>query len=49
MVHVRRKVLEKYCIGELEREPGDELEIVSFQEEGDFYDEVKRRVRAYFR
>ena len=48
----RRLVLDRLYIGELDVAPGEEMEVVEYEDdlaEGQFYQVLKRRVEKYFR
>ena len=49
---LRRLVLDQLYIGELDVAPGEEMEVVEYEDdlaEGQFYQVLKRRVEKYFR
>ncbi len=49
---IRRLVLDQLYIGELDVAPGEQLEVVEYEDdlaEGQFYQVLKRRVEKYFR
>jgi len=48
----RRLVLDRLYIGELDVSPGEEMDVVEYEDdlaEGQFYQVLKRRVEKYFR
>ena len=49
---MRRLVLDQLYIGELDVAPGEEMEVVEYEDDladGQFYQVLKRRVEKYFR
>ena len=49
---MRRLVLDQLYVGELDVAPGEEMQVVEYEDdlaEGQFYQVLKRRVEKYFR